>query len=177
VCVANKNARQIRPKVEAFLNTLVTTGIGETPFEAIRHLCKIGRLERVLRAIKLGPYRKLVTALTQAAHAGLQLEECTVADIVKIDYIGQKTARLFILYSRENQRMAVLDTHILKFLRAEGYDVPKAPPQSIKRYEEIEKMFLAEADKRGMAPADLDAQVWEAYSRKAAEGEKCPTSS
>jgi len=74
-----------------------------------------------------------------------------------------KTSRCFILHSRKDSRYAGLDTHILKFLKGYGFKVPKATPAK-KKYLELEQQFLYIADSQNKSPAELDLEVWNAYS-------------
>ena len=94
------------------------------------------------------------------------LETATVAELENIHGIGPKTARFFIMHSRPNQRVAALDTHILKELKANGHDVPKATPPAGKRYNELEQLFIKLADKSGMSVADYDLAVWKKWRKK-----------
>jgi thermostable 8-oxoguanine DNA glycosylase len=95
----------------------------------------------------------------------LDPRSCTVEQLEAIHGVGPKTARFFLLWTGRKIRCAALDTHLLKFLRDLGYKVPKNTPSGT-RYAVIEKIALAEADKRGMNPNDFDWIIWDAYSRK-----------
>lgn len=78
--------------------------------------------------------------------------------------VGPKTARFFLLSTRRGAQCAALDTHVLKFLRSLGHDVPAVTPSKGRRYHEIEQLFLDEARRRRMTPAKLDAAVWHSYA-------------
>lgn len=80
--------------------------------------------------------------------------------------MGLKTSRFFLVHSRPNVRVAVLDTHILQWMKDEGYDVPRQTPTNKKKYREIEDKFLAECDKRGVSPAQLDLEIWKSRNKK-----------
>ena len=80
-------------------------------------------------------------------------------DLEAIPGIGPKTSRFFLLHTRPNQEIAVLDTWILKYLKNAGYNAPKATPSG-KKYLELEKNFLFEARKNNMKPADFDIYIW-----------------
>ena len=99
------------------------------------------------------------------ACAGLDLRTCSVDDLIKIKGIGLKTAKGFLAHTRPGQRFAVIDTHVLKFLRHRGINnVPKTTPgKKSKRYGELEKEFLKICDEWGIEPYDLDLQVWNHY--------------
>jgi hypothetical protein len=120
-----------------------------------------------LRAARTGNYRKLSRALPELARSGLDLRRCSVADLEALYGVGPKTARYFILHTRPDARVAALDTHVLKYLSTLGHEVPKSTPSSGRRYAELEKAFLAEADSLGLSPAHLDLLVWTSYSKSA----------
>ena len=79
--------------------------------------------------------------------------------------IGLKTARFYWMNCVPNQNYAILDTHILKWLRMQGYDVPKSTP-SKNKYLKIEQIFLEEAKKRNKTPIELDLEIWLSYAKK-----------
>jgi len=69
------------------------------------------------------------------------------------------------MYTRRNQRLAVLDTHILAYMHELGYDVPRATPQSPKRYKAIEEQFLKLCDEKGIAPHEFDNFIWQTRTK------------
>jgi len=161
ICVANKGAYRTGEVISRLLKRE-----GGSPFDKIRLLIKQGQLDKSLREVRTGQYNRIGRALKEIVESGLNLRTCSVEDLLKIHGIGNKTARFFILFTRPNQRLASLDTHILKFLRDKGYDVPKSTPQSNKKYKEVEELFLKEADKAGRDPAEFDLEIWKSYTRK-----------
>jgi thermostable 8-oxoguanine DNA glycosylase len=68
-----------------------------------------------------------------------------------------------ILYYEPDAQVVPLDTHVLKWLRKQGYDAPKSTPTG-RRYLELERAFIAEARKRGKNVRDLDTEVWKSYA-------------
>lgn len=136
-----------------------------TPFPMLRHMCGIPGvqadvLRANLKAARTGNYKKLDRAIKALVAANLDLRACTPQELERIPGIGPKTSRFFILWTRPDARYAALDTHILKWMRYLGYNAPNQTPFG-KKYDELELAFLAEADKRGMKPAELDAAIWE----------------
>lgn len=153
--VAGKSARQQAHKLNWFLDT----GTGE-PFEKIERMDLMQRLKES----KLGQYNRLHTVFQEIVY--LDLAHCTVEELEAIPGIGKKTSRFFLLHSRPNQNLAVLDTHILAWMKSIGYkNIPKATPTG-NRYRIIEQWFLNEAKKRKMTPADLDLQIWKERSKQ-----------
>jgi thermostable 8-oxoguanine DNA glycosylase len=82
-----------------------------------------------------------------------------VEELEKIPGLGLKTSRFFLLHSRKDQQVAVLDTHILRWMRSRGWKAPKATPP-LKKYKELEVAFLMECVWSGMTPATLDLFIW-----------------
>lgn len=167
IMVAGKNAKQTAKKLDEFL--FGTLGI-ISPFDWVLSMVDIGKvsknfpLECAMKRHKLGQYKRLEKAFTGILQFKNRLKEVSVEELESVSGIGSKTSRFFILHSRPNQQLAVLDTHILKWMDAQGYDVPKStPPKG--RYAIIEKQFLTECAKAGKTPAELDLEIWKSYSQ------------
>jgi thermostable 8-oxoguanine DNA glycosylase len=158
--VAGKAARTQARLLDGFIRRLD----GATPFDGIRNAIDKKSLLRRVKASRLGQWTRLTAAFAASVH--LDLRTCTVEDLETIPGCGPKTARLFIMHTRPEQRYAAIDTHILKLLREEGFAVPKATPPAGSRYRDLEIAFLKLADASGMSPADFDLAVWTRYSRR-----------
>ena len=157
VFVAGKRADMMAQKLDQFLD-----GCTE-PFVFIEKLLKSDSLEKRLRECRTGQYRKLTKCLPEAIK--LDLKSCSVCDLEKIHGIGPKTARYFVLHTRKNAEIAVLDTHILRFMREElGLETPKSTPTG-KRYLQLERAFLDFARKKNEPVAVLDLQIWRKYTK------------
>lgn len=142
------------------LNDFLTKLPGETPFEKLTAV-KFGLLERVKES-RLGQYTRLAKAFS--ASLTLNLKTCTVDDLEAVYGCGPKTARMFLMMTRPNQRFAALDTHVLTHLRDNGIDAPRATPSAGPRYIMLEQEFLKLADASGMSVAEYDLSVWKKYS-------------
>ena len=173
ILVAGKKAEMQAKKLDSFL---FQSGLCKmTPFEAIEHLLKLGEsryytignnpLVICMKGHKLGQYKRLYNAFKGILKFKGNLKNVTIEQLESVNGIGPKTARFFILHSRPDAKVAVLDTHILKWLNEKGYKVPKATPPK-KKYGEIEKLFLTEAINHQMTPADLDLSIWKSYATK-----------
>lgn len=163
ILVAGKTAKTQAEKLEAFLKPY--TRVGTSPFEGLQHLIEIGSLVTYMKAHKLGQYNRLETAFRQILTFKGDLKKVSVQDLESVKGIGSKTARFFILHSRKDARHAVLDVHILKWMREQGYDAPKQTPTK-KKYSMLEQIFLTEAWKHEMTPADFDLMIWKSFSQK-----------
>jgi hypothetical protein len=164
ILVAGKNARQTARKLESFLFTPCQMGT-MTPFEWIIHLNKISNsaLSRVTEIHKLGQYKRITRAFSEIVKFKAFLPIITVDDLEQIYGVGRKTASFFVVHSQRNARHAVLDTHILRWLREQGHDAPKSTPTN-KKYAELERIFLDYCDQAHKSPAELDLEIWKKYS-------------
>lgn len=136
---------------------------GYTPFQKIQTLIDDDDLLPMLKLSGLGQYNRLAKAFTDSLT--LDLQSCTVSELEAIHGCGPKTARFFLLHSRKNARVAALDTHILKHLKANGITCPDVTPTSSKTYRKLEEEFLKLADAAMMTPADYDLTIWTKYTK------------
>jgi thermostable 8-oxoguanine DNA glycosylase len=161
--VQAKNLVVQAKKLEDFLYP--STLLGKTPFEYINHLEASGKLMPRLRYTKLGQYNRLHELFKKII--ALDVENVDIDELENVPGIGPKTSRFFLLHSRPNQRVAVLDTHILSWLRenTKGISISTSTPQTKSRYNTIEKLFISEADKRNIGIAEFDLHIWNERSR------------
>lgn len=131
-----------------------------SPFWRIRRvIAKHGSPDYILRLARTGNYTKLTKCLHELVIADVDLATCKPSELEAIHGIGPKTSRFFITWTRPEARYAVLDTHILRWMRKRGHDAPESTP-SMPRYKVLEDLFLAEADKLGLTPRQLDYALW-----------------
>jgi thermostable 8-oxoguanine DNA glycosylase len=176
VMVAGKGADQTRKQLERFLKGIYANEpeLEATPFERLAILVKRGVLPTTLEHYKLGQYTRLTKAFTQLSQKNAEwLRTASVDELETIHGVGHKTARFYIISTREGARYAALDTHLLKYLRTEpaaqflqavGYtgEVPKATPVG-KKYMQLEKAILLAADASGKTPYQFDFDIWKSY--------------
>jgi hypothetical protein len=176
ILVAGKSAEQQAIKLDLFLKqqqyaNSVSLGHGWTPFEELKLQIQNDYLDGNMRRFKLGQYKRITNAFKGILDLKGRLKSVTIEELEAIKGIGSKTARFFILHSRPDAKVAVLDTHILKWLKEKGYNVPKSTPPK-KKYAEIELLFLQEAIFHQLNPADLDLEIWKSYANKPKKVEK-----
>jgi hypothetical protein len=137
---------------------------GEMPLAYVYRLRREHRLMDVLKEVRSGQYDRIGTVLSELSFSvacqAIDLRTCSPEELEKFKGIGFKTSRFFIMYSRQNVRYAVLDTHVLKWLRACGVDAPKTTPGSKKKYKELEEKFLQLCDQMNTKPDELDFGIW-----------------
>jgi len=137
-----------------------------TPFDVIRFMCDEGvGLADEMKKFGIGCYRSKSTAFLQLAFSQMNLRVCSLDALENIHGIGPKTARCFLIHSRPRMKLAGLDTHILKYMRDQGFEVPKSTPSG-KKYREIEKQFIGLAKKAKKSIAAFDLAIWNNYRNK-----------
>jgi hypothetical protein len=135
-----------------------------SPFDYISSLT-LG-LRGSLENVKMGQYGRLVKSFRDTVELGLDLKKCSLHDLCQIRGVKFKTANFFLTHSRKDYNVPVLDTHVLKYLKAQGVkDVPKATPQDETDYNFFADQFAEIAKEMKMSVADLDLQVWKQYSK------------
>jgi len=133
------------------------------PFLFIRNL-GLSKLSNFMRSSGIGccsPERKAGT-YWNLANSGIDLKTCKREDLLKFKGIGLKTASCFLLHSRENQKIAGLDRHILRLLKKRGYDnVPDSTPGNPKIYGNLERVVVDYIiPESGLSPAEFDLSSW-----------------
>lgn len=137
----------------------------KNPFEQLKKYSE-KKLALKLQSLGCGCFNNKAKTIYQLINSDLNLFSCLVEDLESIYGIGRKTSRGFVLHTRKNAQCAVLDTHILKFLKEQNApNVPKSTPSSKSEYERLEKYFLSICRKKGKSPAKLDLEVWNLYSK------------
>jgi endonuclease III len=161
ICVAGKPASRIAPLLERVLSEIP----GETILAKALHLGHPERVRPLCEHYRIAPYKDRVPAIRELARRlavdPLYLQHAHPDDIATIPGVSLKTSRIFVLHSRPDQRLAVLDTHILAWLRELGLpDIPKASPSTKSTYERLEKTILKICDATNCTPAALDLAIW-----------------
>jgi len=135
----------------------------QTPFEYLRSLGSVA-IHNALVAAKIGQYARLTRFIEESIQ--LDLRSASLQDLMGVFGIGPKTARFFLLHSRPDCECAVLDCHILKFLRENSVDAPQQTPTNQKQYIELEKkfLFIAKLQFPQMSVAQIDLMLWMKYS-------------
>lgn len=92
----------------------------------------------------------------------------TPDELEKIPGVGMKSSRFFLLHSDVNWQdyIAILDTHILKFIK-ENIDnrAPKSTPTIRVTYKYWEDLFLLWCEQNNKNVANFDLEIWKSYAR------------
>lgn len=138
----------------------------DLPFEQLEKY-SISQLSKKLKSLGCGCFNNKARSIYEIVQSDIDLKLCEASELENVFGIGKKTSRAFILHSRKNAKYAVLDVHILKFLKEKDVpNVPKTTPSSKFEYNRLEKCFLGISRKMNMSPAKLDLKVWNFYSSK-----------
>ena len=164
VCVAGKKSEIETRKLDKFLS-------GASPFKLIRKLLKSssviwkdGLMEHLSKN-KIAPYKQRWNSFKDVATLlPDNLSEVTLDELQQVRGISTKTSRFFLTHSREDFDEPVLDTHILRYLKDVGHDVPSSTPQNPNVYGKVASLFKKEADLAEMSVTDFDLKVWTEYS-------------
>ena len=169
IFVANKNSSVTALKVNSMAEEMAEQfGKNSSPFRYINQMVKYGKITGWLEKWKIGQYKRFTETMKQIAQTfvieGRYLENCSVADLQDIKGVGMKTARFFALHSRPTCTLAVLDTHVLKWLK-EIYDTTHtSTPSNYQDYKLLEGLFLGECYKWQKSAVEMDTFIWKYYS-------------
>lgn len=191
VLCAGKSSDVMAEKLEQLLEPVNPGGwpryeMKATPLDYLVNLLRNGRLREVLEQHKIGKYdllTKFVTYLRdwpkpfggfperswkemydyrdgKNGKALLPVTEQERHTLVHAPGISYKTASLYRMHCF-GDRIACLDTHVLRWLRTEGFKgVPKASPSNWDTYRHWENVFLGECYKRDVEPNHFDLDLW-----------------
>lgn len=167
ICVAGKRADFISKAVDKLLS--YPHSLNCSPLSLIWNFVFIRQkgeptLADRLKMVGIGNYTVKAESLKIAAQrvvsGRLNLRTCTIEQLEDIYGIGPKTARYFIIHSRPDQQHAILDTHVLKFMKTLGIDTPKSSPPRGKSYSDLEEKWLEIVKTTGLDCATLDLAIW-----------------
>jgi thermostable 8-oxoguanine DNA glycosylase len=183
IVVAGKTAYIQAQKLQDFLDSINTRlmmpeHIG--PFQSLISAEQHGILMQEIQKAKLGQYKKIHSAFKYIVGNEYDLSLMTPATIKydltrmtpdlleKIPGVGMKSSRFFLLHSdsKYKNKIAILDTHILKFIK-ENIDnrAPKSTPTIKVTYKYWEDVFLLWCEQNNKNVADFDLEVWKSYAR------------
>lgn len=172
ILVAGKNSDTTARVVSKFFSRKADE---QSPFDYLLWMTSrpFNYLHNTLVANRVGQYHRITRALQETVNfhgpgRPIDLRTCTVDDLQSIHGVGPKTARFFLLHTRPDCECAVLDTHVLSYLRDKGLgdDTPTSTPTSMKVYRDLEHTFLVmiQLDFPQLTVAEADLLIWSSYS-------------
>lgn len=121
----------------------------------------------ILKKHKTGKYNTIVNFIKDYNKSNIDLNNCSVSELESLSGIGKKSSRYYLLYNNKNKEdYAVLDTHILRFMKRFGIETPKITPTG-KKYDELEKNYLDIYHKSGFIGTlqEFDYKIWETQGK------------
>ena len=177
IVVAGKTAYIQARKLDEFLtsvNTRLMMPEHINPFQSLKSADQHGILMQEIQKAKLGQYKKIYSGFKYISEKEYNLNKMTPEILEKIPGVGMKTSRFFLLHSDifYTNKIAILDTHILKFIK-ENIDerAPKSTPVIPLTYRFWEDMFLRWCSDNNKDMAEFDLEVWKSYARVAKNDE------
>ena len=177
IVVAGKTAYIQARKLDEFLTSInkrLMMPEHVNPFQSLKSAEQHGILmEEILKA-KLGQYKKIYNGFKYITEHEYDLTRMTPDLLERIPGVGMKTSRFFLLHSDKfyKDKIAILDTHILKFIKENIDDkAPKSTPTIRVTYKYWEDVFLYWCECNNKNVADFDLEVWKSYARVAKNDE------
>jgi thermostable 8-oxoguanine DNA glycosylase len=173
IVVAGKTAYIQAQKLQDFLssvNTRLMMPENISPFQTIKSADQHGILFEEIKKAKLGQYKKIYSGFKYISEREYNLNRMTPKILEEIPGVGMKTSRFFLLHSDRfyKDKIAILDTHILKFIKENIDDrAPKSTPVIPLTYRFWEDMFLNWCNENKRDMAELDLEIWKSYARTA----------
>jgi len=171
IVVAGKTAYIQADKLEQFLcsvNDRLMMPLCVSPFQTIKSADQHGILMEEIQKAKLGQYKKIHSAFKYISERAYNLKRMTPDELELIPGVGMKSSRFFLLHSDVNYQnnIAILDTHILKFIKENIDDrAPKSTPTIRVTYKYWEDVFLHWCELNNKNVADFDLEVWKSFAR------------
>jgi thermostable 8-oxoguanine DNA glycosylase len=171
IVVAGKTAYIQAEKLEQFLcsvNKRLMMPENAKPFQTIKSAEQHGILFEEIKLAKLGQYKKINSGFKYISEREYNLNRMTPKILEEIPGVGMKTSRFFLLHSDTfyKEKIAILDTHILKFIKENIDDrAPKSTPVIPITYKFWEDRFLLWCEQNDKNVADFDLEVWKSYAR------------
>ena len=140
-----------------------------SPFQSLISADQHGILMEEISLVKLGQYRKIYAGFKYITQHKYDLRNTTPSQLELIPGVGMKTSRFFLLHSNISYKdqIAILDTHILKFIRENiDHRAPKSTPAISVTYKYWEDLFLYWCQCNNKNVADFDLEVWKSYARR-----------
>lgn len=161
IIVAGRNSKMATEKTWELLKW---ASPDETPFQYLQGQSLICLLKKA----KIGQYNRIKRAIQDAIT--LDVETCTLEDLLDCYGIGNKTARFFLLNVRKDVEYAALDTHILKWVDhhlGRFMDIPNSTPTNNTLYKKIEYNAIKLMKKYfpDLTLAQADFEIWKQYAK------------
>ena len=173
IVVAGKTAYIQAQKLQDFLisvNARLMMPEHVNPFQSLKSADQHGILMEEIKKAKLGQYKKIYAGFKYISDCKIDLRKTTTEQLELVPGVGMKSSRFFLLHSDQTfkDKIAILDTHILKFIKENiDHQAPKSTPTIRVTYKYWEDLFLYWCQCNNKNVADFDLEVWKSYARVA----------
>lgn len=172
VCVAGKDSDQTAKKVNALwrdqnFRTTLSTQFSFPPETESQYTLYIKLIREYLETHKIGQYDRLSRVIFLLNQMSANLDTVMFNDLVNYKGIGPKTAAFFLLHSRRDATIPVIDTHICKYMATKGIEMKVT--SSLSKYmanAELVKYHVLQ-DYAGHTLAEADLDLWIKFSGRA----------
>ena len=140
-----------------------------SPFQFIETLVELKLVTAWLKHWKTGQYVRLTRTILEIDLMFNRSDVYNLQNISRpsilegIHGVGQKTSRFFLIHSRMDAMFAVLDTHVLKWLKRVYDTWATSSPTNQADYALLEGLFLGECMRWGKTCAHMDSMIWNTY--------------
>lgn len=144
IAVAGKNADNTLRGVNSLMRGWAVRYGEGMPYDWVRKADADDRLAADIKQAGLGCFNYRAAYFRSLLEVNPDLRTATTDELEQVKGVSHKTSRFFILFTRPNvDNIAVLDVHILRFMKSQGFEgVPDTPPSSTKVYKEWERWFI-----------------------------------
>ena len=100
-------------------------------------------------------------SISEQVFSGEDAKEIRAALVSRIPGLGPKQASMFLRNIGQSQNLAVLDSHVLRFMHAVGLLRERpSPPTTLKTYEVFERVLGVFCQELGYAVGHVDRAIW-----------------
>jgi len=157
IMAAGKSANRTSDALNYMMHTLP----GNTPFDKIRTMVKRQDALEKLKTFRIGQHNRILKAFRAVVDFDVDATPPDPEKLREIPGIGLKTSCFVSLVYDRTLPVAVLDTHVLKFLRNRlEIEAPMGTPTSVRIYDRLSKPIIRLAELLGVTYGDLNIVLW-----------------
>jgi thermostable 8-oxoguanine DNA glycosylase len=143
------------------LNYMMHMLPGNTPLDKIRGLVKRQDALEKLKSFRIGQHNRILKAFRAIVDFDVDVTPPDPDKLRNIPGIGLKTSSFVALVYDRTLPVAVLDTHVLKFLRNRmKIEAPLGTPSSAKIYDRLSRPIIRLATLLDVTCGDLNIVLW-----------------
>lgn len=170
ICVAGKNSDQTARKVDALVRNPKFLTELSLQYHIPQNTQKgyqfhVANIAGFLRQVKMGQYDRIARAIVELNQ--LDLHRVTFEQLTNVFGIGPKTAAFFLLHTRRDATVPVVDTHVVKYMATKAITMKVTSDRKKYAMNAQEVAFHLAKDFPNKTLAEADQFVWNVYSGRA----------